>query len=63
MKDELEALFGRRVDIIEKRLVDTVTITSAAGIYLVIWQPCMSRDVASLLDMLNAARKVREYVK
>jgi predicted nucleotidyltransferase len=62
MKEELEALVGRAVDLVEKRLVEeSRNYIRRKHILSHTWKPCMQRDDSLLLDMLQAARQILEY--
>ena len=61
MKEELEPLFGRAVDLVEKRLVEESRNYIRRKHILSHMEPCMCRDDSLLLDMLQAARQIQEY--
>jgi uncharacterized protein len=63
MKEELEAMFGRQVDLVEKRLVESSENYIRREHILNTWKPSMRRDLSWVLDMLQASRKAVEYAR
>jgi predicted nucleotidyltransferase len=61
MQDELQAILGREVDLVEARRWSRARITSGAVTSSRMRNPSMWRDDACLLDMLIAARKIRAF--
>jgi hypothetical protein len=56
-------MFGRQVDLVEKRLVESSENYIRREHILNTWKPSMRRDLSWVLDMLQASRKAVEYAR